>query len=111
MSLKTLPFDVIVRRDDGSGNGQTDDLGADWWWTSPTAYAVKWGIIAGIFILFLVFFLGGYLHAQRRMKRGLAPLGYHRVCQSDNAWLKLAITLSVARHKQPTRTIRTTSPE
>jgi hypothetical protein len=98
MLLKTLPFDVIVRRDGGSGNGQTDDLGADWWWTSPTAYAVKWGIIAGIFILFLVFFLGGYLHAQRRMKRGLAPLGYHRVCQSDNALLKLVITLPVARH-------------
>jgi hypothetical protein len=98
MSPKTLLFDAIVRRDGGSGNGQTNDLGADWWWTSPTAYAVKWGIIAGIFILFLLLFLGGYLHARRRMKRGLAPLGYHRVCLSDNALLKLVITLPVARH-------------
>jgi hypothetical protein len=94
MSPKTLLFDAIVRRDSGSGNEQTNDLGSDWWWTSPTAYAVKWGIIAGIFILFLVFFLGGYLHARRRMKRG----GYHRVCQSDIALLELVITLPVARH-------------
>jgi len=98
MSPKILPFDAILRRDGGSGSGQTDNLGADWWWTSPTAYIVKWGIIAGIFILFLLFFGGGYLHAQRRMKRGLAPLGYHRVCQPDNALLNLVITLPVARH-------------
>jgi hypothetical protein len=98
MSPKNLLFDTLVRRDSGGDNEQTDTLDSDWWWTSPIAYAVKWGIIAGIFVFFLVFFLGGYLHAQRRMKRGLAPLGYHRVCQSDNALRKLVLTLPVARH-------------
>ncbi|ETI25900.1 hypothetical protein G647_02677 [Cladophialophora carrionii CBS 160.54] len=45
---------------------------------SHTAYAVKWAIIAGIFLIFSLYFIGGYLHAQRRMKRGLPPLAYHR---------------------------------
>jgi hypothetical protein len=44
-----------------------------------TAYAVKWAIIAAIFLIFSLYFVGGYLHAQRRMKRGLPPLAYHRV--------------------------------
>jgi len=78
MSPKNLPFDVLVRRDGGSGSAQTDNLDSDWWWTSPAAYAIKWGIIAGIFVFFLLFFFGSYLHAKRRMKKGVAPLGYHR---------------------------------
>ncbi|EXJ57064.1 hypothetical protein A1O7_07408 [Cladophialophora yegresii CBS 114405] len=45
---------------------------------SRTAYAVKWAIIAAIFLIFSLYFIGGYLHAQRRMKRGLPPLAYHR---------------------------------
>ena len=83
MSPMALLFSALARRDGGSGDGSTvssdDSLGADWWWTSPIAYAVKWGIIAAIFVLFLAFFLIGHLHAQRRMKKGLAPLVYHRV--------------------------------
>jgi ABC-type multidrug transport system permease subunit len=47
----------------------------DWVW-----YAVKYAVIAGILAIFLVFFIGGYLHAKRRMKRGLPLLAYHRVC-------------------------------
>ena len=105
MSPKNLPFDVLVRRDGGSGSAQTDNLDSDWWWTSPAAYAIKWGIIAGIFVFFLLFFFGSYLHAKRRMKKGVAPLGYHRVCKSDNTFRKLVLTLSVARHSQTTRTI------
>jgi hypothetical protein len=88
MSPIKLLLSALARRDGGSGNGSTvssDSLGSDWWWTSPIAYAIKWGIIAGIFVLFLAFFLGGYLHAQRRMSRGLPPLAYHRVCHSQSA--------------------------
>jgi hypothetical protein len=81
MSLTKLLFAALARRDGGSGNGNTDNLNSDWWWTSPVAYAVKWAVIAGIFVLFFLFCLAGYLHAQRRMKKGLAPLAYHRVCQ------------------------------
>jgi hypothetical protein len=44
-----------------------------------TAYAIKWAIIAAIILIFCLYFLGGYMHAQRRMKRGLPPLAYHRV--------------------------------
>jgi len=49
-----------------------------WWWYSGTAVAIKWSIIGAILVLFLVFFLGAYYHAQRRMKKGLPPLAYHR---------------------------------
>ncbi|KAL7783817.1 hypothetical protein V8C37DRAFT_413614 [Trichoderma ceciliae] len=40
---------------------------------------VKWSIVAAIFLGFLIFLLGGYLHLQSRLKKGLPPLGYHRV--------------------------------
>jgi len=72
----------------------------DWWWYSPvsfqiwhtrelsantrqTAAAIKWSIVGAIFVLFLVLFVGGYWHAQRRMKKGLPPLAYHRVKPSQ----------------------------
>jgi hypothetical protein len=54
----------------------------DSFWWSPTGYIVKWAILAGIFLIFVVWFLGGYLHAQRRMKRGLPPMKYHAVSLS-----------------------------
>jgi hypothetical protein len=44
-----------------------------------TAYIIKWAVIGAIFVACLAFFLGGYLHAKSRMKKGLAPLAYHRV--------------------------------
>jgi hypothetical protein len=47
--------------------------------TFQTAYIIKWAVIGAIFVAFLAFFLGGYLHAKSRMKKGLAPLAYHRV--------------------------------
>lgn len=43
-----------------------------------TAYAIKWAIVSLMFVFFLVFFVGGYFHAQRRIKKGLPPLRYHR---------------------------------
>jgi len=73
-----LVLPVLAQHDGGSGNGYNVTPGDNWWWTSPTAYAIKWGIIAGIFVVFIAIFLGSHYHAQRRMKRGLAPLGYHR---------------------------------
>lgn len=45
-----------------------------------TAVAIKWAFIGAVFLLFLLWFVGGYYHAQRRIKRGLPPLRYHRVC-------------------------------
>jgi len=54
------------------------ELVYDSFWWSPTGYIVKWAIMAGIFLIITVWFVGGYLHAQKRMKKGLPPLKYHR---------------------------------
>jgi len=43
-------------------------------------YAVKYAIVTSILVIFLAFLIGGYLHAKRRMKKGLPLLAYHRVC-------------------------------
>ena len=48
------------------------------WWNA-SAEAIRWGVIAGIVLLFLLAFTGAHLHAKRRMKNGKAPLPYHRV--------------------------------
>ncbi|KIX01550.1 uncharacterized protein Z518_09276 [Rhinocladiella mackenziei CBS 650.93] len=56
----------------------TDDLYDGYWWYSPTAYAIKWAVIAAILLAALLYFVGGYVHAKRRMQKGLPPLAYHR---------------------------------
>lgn len=54
--------------------GKRQDCGDDRycgsWWYSDTAEAIKWAVIAAIFLAVLLFFLGGYLHAKRRIRRG-----------------------------------------
>jgi hypothetical protein len=40
--------------------------------------AVRYAIIALLFALILVYFIGGYYHAKRRASKGLPPLAYHR---------------------------------
>ncbi|KIW65633.1 hypothetical protein PV04_07875 [Phialophora macrospora] len=72
---------AILKRQDPTGddNARTivcDEFGCRDY--NPTAYAIKWAIIAAIFLIFSLYFVGGYLHAKRRMKRGLPPLAYHR---------------------------------
>ncbi|KAI4183394.1 MAG: hypothetical protein L6R41_005424 [Letrouitia leprolyta] len=63
------------RQDNDFDSDPYDD---DGWWYSDTAEAIKWAVVAFIFLAIILFFAGGYLHAQRRMKRGQAPLRYHR---------------------------------
>jgi len=46
---------------------------------TQTAYIIKWVITAVVLVALLLFFVGGYFHARRRMKKGLPPLRYHRV--------------------------------
>ncbi|KAI9806908.1 MAG: hypothetical protein M1833_002566 [Piccolia ochrophora] len=48
------------------------------WYYSATAVAVKWGVLAAIVVVIFAFFVFAYLHAQRRMKKGLPPRRYHR---------------------------------
>jgi hypothetical protein len=68
-----------------------------------TAYIVKWSIIGGIFLLFILFILAAYFHAQARMKKGLRPLGYHRVrrlynvqIQSYVVWVRVGMLIGVS---------------
>ncbi|KAL8940251.1 MAG: hypothetical protein Q9216_002905 [Gyalolechia sp. 2 TL-2023] len=66
---------VYLGKRDWDDDGDAYD---DGWWYSDTAEAIKWAIVAAIFLAILLFFAGGYFHAQRRMKKGQAPLRYHR---------------------------------
>ncbi|RMZ85158.1 hypothetical protein DV738_g202, partial [Chaetothyriales sp. CBS 135597] len=57
------------------------------WWSNPSAVAVKWSIIGALFVGVIAFFWGGYLHAKRRMKKGQAPLNYHKFMLSSRQLL------------------------
>ena len=62
-----------------------DDDGYDGggWWYSDTAEAIKWAVVAAIFFAIVLFFVGGYFHAKRRIRKGQAPLRYHRVSRDQ----------------------------
>ncbi|CAK4030785.1 Hypothetical predicted protein [Lecanosticta acicola] len=53
-----------------------DGYGESWWW-SPTGMAVRYTIITILFAAILLYFIGGYWHAQRRIRKGLPPRAYH----------------------------------
>ncbi|KAK8229586.1 hypothetical protein HDK77DRAFT_77264 [Phyllosticta capitalensis] len=55
-----------------------DDSRFDNFWFTRTGFIVKFTIFGVLVLFFLLWFVGGYYHAQRRMKKGLAPLPYHR---------------------------------
>jgi len=61
--------------DDGGVIECTD--GPNWWYTN-TARIVKWVVFFGIFGAFIAFMVFGRMHARRRIRKGLAPLAYHR---------------------------------
>jgi hypothetical protein len=44
-----------------------------------TGIIVKWAILASFFFFFLAWFLGGYIHAKARLRKGKPLLAYHRV--------------------------------
>lgn len=62
--------------DDDSNDNYEGPTYDSWWW-SPTGMAVRYTVIIFLFASLLLFFLGGYLHAQRRMRRGLPLMRYH----------------------------------
>jgi hypothetical protein len=45
-----------------------------------TGVIVKYSLFFGFIFLFGLYMLIGNIHAKRRIKKGLPPLGYHRVC-------------------------------
>ncbi|KAL8803919.1 MAG: hypothetical protein Q9182_002886 [Xanthomendoza sp. 2 TL-2023] len=64
----------IVKRQPYTDYNDYDDN----WWYSDTAEAIKWAIVAAIFVALFLFLAGGYIHAKRRVRRGQPPLRYHR---------------------------------
>ncbi|OAG08877.1 uncharacterized protein CC84DRAFT_1215339 [Paraphaeosphaeria sporulosa] len=50
----------------------------DGFWYSDTGIIVKWAILASFFLFFMAWFLGGYLHAKARLRKGKPLLAYHR---------------------------------
>ncbi|EMC94997.1 hypothetical protein BAUCODRAFT_72021, partial [Baudoinia panamericana UAMH 10762] len=40
--------------------------------------AVRYAVVAVLFAAILLFFVGGYLHARHRIRKGLPPLRYHK---------------------------------
>lgn len=46
---------------------------------SQKGIIIKWVILASFTFLFFAWFVGGYIHAKRRLKKGLPLLSYHRV--------------------------------
>ncbi|KAL9130507.1 MAG: hypothetical protein Q9217_001327 [Psora testacea] len=63
---------------DNDDNDDDDDDDGRWWGYSPTATAVKWSLIGALLLLVLIWLIGGYYHARRRVKKGQTPLPYHR---------------------------------
>ena len=68
--MPTLP---LTRRDE-------NDIYCNYWGCySYASYVIKWAVFGGLLAICFLFFLVGYIHARQRMKKGLAPLSYHRV--------------------------------
>ncbi|KAH0539114.1 hypothetical protein FGG08_004352 [Glutinoglossum americanum] len=53
-------------------------LGEDNYYYTPRDLAIKWIVITSLMVGILFFVAIAYWHAQRRMKGGMAPMGYHR---------------------------------
>lgn len=47
-------------------------------WSTRTGTIVKWSLFLGIIVITALYLLVGCVHAQKRIKKGLPPLGYHR---------------------------------
>lgn len=47
-------------------------------WYTKTGVIVKWSLFLGLIAFIGLYLLLGYMHAQRRIKKGLMPLAYHR---------------------------------
>lgn len=71
---------ALIQRDDHSNNdGITDDDDFEEnWQFSEEAAAIKYGVLFGILFLAAIIILGMWFHANQRIKKGLAPLKYHR---------------------------------
>ncbi|KAF3762199.1 hypothetical protein M406DRAFT_341467 [Cryphonectria parasitica EP155] len=47
-------------------------------WYSRTGLIIKWSVFLGLIVILAVYSTVGYMHAKRRIRKGLPPLAYHR---------------------------------
>lgn len=47
--------------------------------TTQEGLIIKWAVFLGMIVIFTAYTMIGYFHAKRRIRKGLVPLGYHRV--------------------------------
>ncbi|KAK5663751.1 hypothetical protein OQA88_4182 [Cercophora sp. LCS_1] len=59
------------------GSFDDEDCYVPFWYTK-TGVIVKWSLFLGLIVFIGLYLLLGYIHAQKRIQKGLAPLGYHR---------------------------------
>lgn len=59
-------------------DGTRECFREDGFWYSDKGTILKWVILACIFLFFMIWFVGGYIHAKQRLKKGLPLLFYHR---------------------------------
>jgi hypothetical protein len=58
-------------------DGTTECYEPGFWYTDK-GIIIKWSILAAIFFFFMAWFVGGYMHAMRRLRAGKPLLAYHR---------------------------------
>lgn len=63
--------------DNGDDDGEDQIEVVPFWWTAK-GQIIRWAIFGTIVALALLYLVFAYIHAQRRMKKGLPPLAYHR---------------------------------
>jgi hypothetical protein len=76
----------LTRRDDDDDfddsecwtDGRGNYFGDCGFWYSEKGIITKYTLFALTFLFFLTWFIGGYIHAKSRLKKGLPLLGYHR---------------------------------
>ncbi|KAM0248406.1 hypothetical protein ACHAQJ_009481 [Trichoderma viride] len=77
--MPSIGFMALKARDDDVPFGFVEEDGEIIPWRySKEAFIVKWSIMAGVIVAFLLFFLGSWLHLRSRTKKGLPPLAYHK---------------------------------
>ncbi|KAH8899229.1 hypothetical protein GQ53DRAFT_303962 [Thozetella sp. PMI_491] len=54
-------------------------------WYTRTGIIVKWSLFLGFTVIIGLYILIGYIHAKRRLRKGLVPLAYHRWLVSRSA--------------------------
>ncbi|EOA88934.1 uncharacterized protein SETTUDRAFT_160108 [Exserohilum turcica Et28A] len=59
-------------------DGETECFVNDGFWYTEKGIIIKWIILAVFFFIFFGWFVGGRIHAKRRLRKGLPLLSYHR---------------------------------